>query len=278
MTGSTTRLLKSRRRELHRRAADWFAERDVVLHAEHLDRAEAPEAPRAYLDAARAQAGEHRFERARQLVERGLALAREPADLFALLCFKGDVLHNLGSMPDAKAAYELALQQASDEHGRCQAWLGLAAVKRITDDFEGALADLERAEAAAAKLELVAERARIHLLRGNLYFPRGEIDRCLAEHRRGLEFAHQAGSTELEAAALSGLGDVEYVRGRMVSASERFDQCVSSAGSTASRGSRSRHLAMRGISRFYDADLHGALGTRSRPPKLAGSSAIIAVR
>ena len=37
-------LLRSRRRELHRRAADWFAERDLVLRAEHLDRAEAPEA------------------------------------------------------------------------------------------------------------------------------------------------------------------------------------------------------------------------------------------
>ena len=35
-------LLRSRRRELHRRAADWFDERDPVLHAEHLDRAEDP--------------------------------------------------------------------------------------------------------------------------------------------------------------------------------------------------------------------------------------------
>ena len=35
-------LLKARRRELHRRAAAWFAERDLTLHAEHLDRAEDP--------------------------------------------------------------------------------------------------------------------------------------------------------------------------------------------------------------------------------------------
>ena len=49
-------LLKGRRRELHRRAAAWFDGRDPVLHAEHLDRAEDPEAPRAYLAAARAQA------------------------------------------------------------------------------------------------------------------------------------------------------------------------------------------------------------------------------
>ena len=39
-------LLKARRRELHRRAAAWFAERDLTLHAEHLDRGRRPRAPR----------------------------------------------------------------------------------------------------------------------------------------------------------------------------------------------------------------------------------------
>ena len=38
-------LLKAKRRELHRRAAVWFAERDLTLHAEHLDRADDPGAP-----------------------------------------------------------------------------------------------------------------------------------------------------------------------------------------------------------------------------------------
>ena len=73
-------LLRPRRRELHRRAADWFAARDLVLRAEHLDRAEHPEAAQAYLEAARAQAADYRYERARALTERGLALAIDPAD------------------------------------------------------------------------------------------------------------------------------------------------------------------------------------------------------
>jgi predicted ATPase len=72
-------LLKSRRRELHRRAAEWFLGRDLVLHAEHLERAEDPDAPRAYLAAARSQAAEYRYETARHLVERGLMLAVERA-------------------------------------------------------------------------------------------------------------------------------------------------------------------------------------------------------
>jgi tetratricopeptide (TPR) repeat protein len=188
-----------------------------------------------------------------------LALAREPADVFALTCFKGDILHNLGSMPDAKSAYETALRTAPDERGRCQAWLGLAAVKRILDDFDGAFADLDRAEAAAAKLDLTVERARIHFLRGNLYFPRGEIDHCLDEHRRSLEFARQAGSTELEAAALGGLGDAEYVRGRMISACQRYDQCISVCEQYGFEWIKVTNRAMRGICRFYDADVRGAL-------------------
>ena len=78
-TPSTNSLLKPRRHELHRKAAEWFADSDPVLHAEHLDRAEAPEAAGAYLAAAQAQLADYHFERARALLERGLAVARDPA-------------------------------------------------------------------------------------------------------------------------------------------------------------------------------------------------------
>ena len=63
-------LLMSRRRELHRLAASWFTHRDLVLRAEHLDRAGDPEAPRAYLAAARKQAAAYRNERALELADR----------------------------------------------------------------------------------------------------------------------------------------------------------------------------------------------------------------
>src|SRR5215467_6827847 len=144
-------LLRSRRRELHRRAAKWFADRDLVLCAEHLDRAEDPEAARAYLAAARVQAAEYRQEAALQLVERGLALADDRTDRFALMCLQGEILHDLGAMPEAGRAYRAALDAAVDDRERCTAWLGLAAVKRVTDDLPGALADLEQAEAVAVR-------------------------------------------------------------------------------------------------------------------------------
>ncbi len=219
-------LLKARRRELHQRAAAWFRDRDAVLRAEHLDRAGDPEAARAYLEAARGQASDHRNELAVRLAERGLALADEATDRVELGCFLGDLLHDLGLMPRALKAYEGALAAASDDTARCRIWVGQAAVKRVTDDLVGATADLEQAERAASALGLRSELARIHYLRGNLCFPRGDIDGCLREHGRSLELSRALGDAEQEAAALGGLGDAEYMRGRMISAHDRLDACV----------------------------------------------------
>jgi tetratricopeptide (TPR) repeat protein len=219
-------LLRSRRRELHRSAAEWYADRDPVLRAEHLDRAEDPEAPQAYLAAARSQATEYRQEAALELVERGLALASDRIDRFALMSLKGEILHDLGSMLEAGGAYQAALDAAADDRERCTAWIGLAAVKRITEDLAGAVADLEQADAVAVQHHLLPEQSRIHFLRGNLCFPRGDLDGCLREHGIGLQLAKRAGATELEAMTLGGLGDAEYLRGRMISAHGRYSECV----------------------------------------------------
>jgi class 3 adenylate cyclase/tetratricopeptide (TPR) repeat protein len=219
-------LLKSRRRELHRRAATLFAGRDPVLHAEHLDRAEDPRAPRAYLEAARAQAAAYRTEAALALVERGLALAHERADVFALTCYYGEVLHDLGQIVESMNAYRRGLEAAVNDGERCRAWRGLAAGMRITDRFDEAFATLDAAEDLATERDLAAELARIHHLRGNLYFPLGRLEGCLREHELSRACARRANSPELEARALGGLGDAEYARGRMITAYGCFHRCV----------------------------------------------------
>ena len=219
-------LLKSRRRELHRLAADWYAGRDLVLHAEHLDRAEAAEAARAYLAAARSQTVEYRQEAALRLVERGIALAKDRSDVSELTCLKGEIFHDLGAMPDAARAYQAAFEAAANDTQRCAAWIGGAAVKRVTDDLPGAFADLEQAETVAVAQNLVPQQARIRFLRGNLFFPRGDMEGCLREHGAALKLARQAGEAEIEAMALSGMGDAEYLCGRMISAQNRFHRCI----------------------------------------------------
>ncbi len=219
-------LLKSRRRELHRRLADWFNDRDPTLRAQHLDRAEDASAPQAYLEAAKAEASDYRSERARQLVERGLVLANDQANQFALTCLQGELLHDLGSVSESIDVYRRALDLADDDGMRCQAWIGLAAGMRVLDQFDEALEALDLAETAATQRGFMLELARIHHLRGNLYFPLGRIEDCREEHERAFKCAQEAHSFEAEAHALSGLGDTEYARGRMVTALKHFSRCV----------------------------------------------------
>jgi class 3 adenylate cyclase/tetratricopeptide (TPR) repeat protein len=251
-------LLRSRRAALHRRAAEWFATRDPTLHAEHLDRAQDPGAPDAYLDAARGQAAIYRYDAALDLVERGLAIARTKEQAYGLTCLRGDILHDLGAMAAASDAYDAALEAAGDDAQRCRAWLGLAAVKRVTDDLDGAFADLDRAEAVASRLGLDAEHARGHFLRGNLFFPRGNIQGVLDEHQESLRLAKASGSVELEAAALGGLGDAEYARGRMLTAAERFDACVSLCREHGFGRIEVANLPMAAITRIYALKLADA--------------------
>jgi tetratricopeptide (TPR) repeat protein len=219
-------LLKTTRRELHERAADWYEDRDAVLFAEHLDRAGDTRAPRAYLEAARAEAAEYRLDRVLGLVDRGLELATENADRFALICQRGDFLRELGVVAESIAAFRQATELASDDAGRCEALIGLASGMRLTDQYDEALAALEDAESAAARLNLDLVMARIHHLRGNLYFPLGRIEDCRTEHELALDFARRAGSVELEASALGGLGDAAYGSGKMRSATDHFARCV----------------------------------------------------
>ena len=224
--GVYSSLLKEKRQELHRRAADWFAGQDLTLNAEHLDRADDPAAAQAYLAAATAQVDQYRYEMARKLIERGLEIAADKADRYALMCFHGQILHDLGSASDSIDAYERALEFAVNDEMTCRALIGLAAGMRIVDRFDEALEALDKAEAIASGHGLTSELAQLHHLRGNLYFPLGNLDGCLEQHELALNYARQIGSTENEARALGGLGDAYYSRGQMKTAFDHFRQCV----------------------------------------------------
>jgi len=262
-------LLKSRRRELHRRAAEWFKTRDLVLHAEHLDRAEDPAAARAYFNAALAQAAEYRAERALGLVESGLALSNDRADLYALTRLQGEILHDLGSIPESIAAFERAIELAEPGMERCRALIGLAAGMRVTDRFDNAFELLNDAESVASTQVLTAELARIHHLRGNLYFPLGRLEECLREHELALDLARRANVPELEARALGGLGDAEYARGRMASAHRYFTRCVELSKRHGLGRVEVANLGMVAYTKVFLNDFSGALATAATAIELA---------
>ena len=223
--GAYSSLLKRQRCELHLRAADWFAGRDSVLHAEHLDRAGDAKAADAYLHAALEQSSQYRPERALELVRRGLEIAQNSGH-FELSCLEGQLLRSLGFAVESLDAYRRAGEAAGDDRERCLSWLGLAEGLDLTGAHQELIEVLVKAERIAQAQSLTLELARIYKIRGGVHYSQGEIQACLEANTASLKFARDAGSLEAEAQALSGLGDAECSRGRFISAFRHFDQCV----------------------------------------------------
>ena len=223
--------LKSRRRELHLRAAQWFGQTEPVLRAEHLDRADDPQATQAFLAAAHQQFDRFRYDAALGLVEHGLARAGAlnavPDMVCALTMLQGDLLREMGRSNESIAAFAAAVELAAhDTPAHCHAWMGVAAGHRITGEFAQAMQALMQAQPVAERLGLDVELSRIHHTRGNLHFAQGHVQACEGQHRLALECARRGGSAECEVHALSGMGDAQYSQGRMRTALEQFRRCV----------------------------------------------------
>ena len=218
-------LLHSSRRELHLRAADWYAPRDPVLHAEHLERAEDPRAAQAFLDASKAMAAALRPDLALSLAKRGAAIAQGPL-AHALWRQAGELARDLGDAGAAVEAFSHAVALAGDERERCVASVDLASAHRLSSAMKEGFATLDGAQPIAERLGLTRERARIAYLRGSLHFARGERERCTEQHELALRLAREAGDDACEAQASSGLADAMYASGRLLSAQAAFERCV----------------------------------------------------
>jgi class 3 adenylate cyclase/tetratricopeptide (TPR) repeat protein len=219
-------LLKTRRRELHRSAALWYETHDPALSARHLELGEDPHAAQAYLAAAEAEAAAYRNVEALDLANRGLALATESGLHAALASLGGELLQGLGRTEQGVAAFRVALEHAPVGRPRLRAILGLAQGLTVLDRVDEAVRLLEEAETAAKAEGMAVELSRLHTLRANIHFPRGEIERCLAEHSEALRLAEAAGAAEEQARALGGLADAYYMRGLYRTTAQMFRRCV----------------------------------------------------
>ncbi|HEX4884458.1 MAG TPA: adenylate/guanylate cyclase domain-containing protein [Casimicrobiaceae bacterium] len=227
--GAYASLLNARKRELHERAAAWYAGRDAGLHAQHLDRAGDPGAAAAYVAAAREQAAMLRVDAALALAERAVALATDPGVRHHATMLRAEQLRDVGRTRESVEAFEAAALQAPDDAARCRALIGVAAGHRLAGAPDAALAALAKAQPLAAARGLERDASEIHYLRGNLHFARGEVAECRAEHEAALACARHADDARAQANALSGLGDACYAQGRMRSGFERFAECVALA-------------------------------------------------
>ncbi len=224
--GVYSSLVKNTRHALHLRAAEWFEGSDAILYAQHLDQAEDSRAVDAYVKAIRGQVAEFRYERALQLCERGLAIAKNASQQHRFGCLKGDILLDLSQVNAGMMALQSALEVAEDDIQRCEAWILLAAGLRLSTDYLKGIELLDLAEPVAVTHGLNLQLARLHHLRGNLCFQLGRIEACREQHGKALMFARRASSAPEEVRALGGLGDAEYARGRVCSALDNFQRCV----------------------------------------------------
>lgn len=219
-------LLEHHKKELHLRAAQWYAEKDLALYAEHLECAGSEQAAAAFLQAADDQAQSYHFETARRLIERGKRLAQDNDIRYAFGILLAEITYDSGNIKLAEEIYRQTLDLAESEEQTCRIWIGLAQICDINDQHAEALEHLEAAQRSATSSKLTTQLSQIHYQRGNLFFPKGDIDACRYEHQTALDLATQADSPRHEAQALSGLGDTEYAAGRMRSAFQHFDRCL----------------------------------------------------
>ena len=150
--------------------------------------------------------------------------------------------------------------------------LGLVASMRLVDRYDDALDELSRAETLASEHKNSAVLSRIHHSRGNIYFPLGNVDGCLAEHEAARKFAIQADSPEDEARALGGLGDAYYMRGRMLTAHDHFDSCIKLCRTHGFIGIEAAYLYMRATTFVYQVRFADALVDCQGAVKLAAEA------
>ena len=86
-----------------------------------------------------------------------------------------------------------------------------------------------------------------------MYFLRGKTEVCIEANKVALQYAEIADSYETKAQTFSGLGDAEYLRGRMISAYNYYDQCIKISREHGLGKTLSANLAMRGfVSRWQN--------------------------
>jgi class 3 adenylate cyclase/tetratricopeptide (TPR) repeat protein len=219
-------LLGPVRRNLHGRAAGFFAGRDLPLHARHLALAGDPAAAEAYRAAAAQAMDMAAFDLAAELAAAGLTLPAPSATVSELALMQGRALFSLGQSLDAIAAFERAVAAAGDAVSRARAEIALASALRVVERSDDAFRLLAEAEVQLATTEAWSDLADLWSLRGNLHFPRAEIAQCRAAHEQALVFAEKSGSVDHIARALGGIGDAAYAGGTLRRAIWAFDRCV----------------------------------------------------
>lgn len=252
-------LLPAQREAMHARVAMLFAGRDHALHAQHLHLARHPDAPTALLAAARDRHSLFDHEGALSLLNRHAEIDYAPQDVHAHAMLQGHVWRRLGSLIQARQAFERACAHAPDGLSGLQAKVALA---RVLDDLEAVQAEealIDEALAQAKAEAALGPLATLHGLKGNLYVARGDALRSRMHHSKAMDLASLLGDASLQAQAHSGLGDSYYAEGLLVTANEHFERCLQLSVAHGLRETEAANRCMLAASQIYCCQTESAL-------------------
>ena len=219
-------LLRSRRRALHGKAAEWFRDRDLVLRAEHLENAEDKGAAEAFYRAAEQSAFDYDYEQALALADRGLAVSSRGKVGFQLRYLKGELLALLGRHDASNKAFSDALKGLRNRRPRCAVLVNMARNSSFLDKPKLARPVLKQAEEIALALGDPKLLSASYRVRGALEHSLGNVGTCILYNERAYDMALQSESSESISEALRGLGLAYYARGWTTTAQEKFQECI----------------------------------------------------
>jgi DNA-binding SARP family transcriptional activator/predicted ATPase/class 3 adenylate cyclase len=226
MDGIYTIQLPSQRRSLHLLAADWYNDKDPLLYAEHLDKAESEHAANAYLKTAEHFMKLYQYDSAEKMAKRGKEIAKETEDLFNLSICRANCSRELGQTQISLEAFIEAEQQAASPIQQCQALIGQGFALRLLDRHEEVLSLIKTTEPIAESLNNIEALATLHYLRGNACFFLGDIDNCLLAHQQAETISADHKLPIIQVHSLSGLADANYAMGRIITAEQQYNQCI----------------------------------------------------
>lgn len=262
--------LPVRQREaLHVQVAESVRDHDPVLYAQHLHLARRAQAPDALLDAAQQRQDVFDHEAALSLLMMYGAIDYATRDDHRHAMALGAVHVKMGAMTAARQAFEAAVKHAGDGVARLSAQVALAGVLNVLEALQAEEALIDEALVEAERLDARAQAATLHYLKGNLYFPRGDVASSRHHHQQARAWAESVGEERVQAQALSGLGDSYYAEGLMHTAHAHFVQCLALCEAHGLRDIEASNRFMLATTQIYLCDTTQALQQAVRSADLA---------
>lgn len=246
----------SQREEMHLAIARSYGAAAADPHAQHLHKARHADAPAAMLEVISQRIAAFRYHQALELIAVCASIDYAPRDDYRLQLLAGRCHAKIGQTPQARTAFEAALEIAQGHGQRVAAVIGLATALNVLEDLAGEERLLDAAIADAHAHGEEEGLAELYYLKGNIYFPAANYLMSRQLHELSQRYAR---SKDTEARALSGIGDSYYAQGRIVTAHGVFAQCVALCEQHGMPDIEASNRFMLGTTRIYLNETEGAL-------------------